>query len=462
LLTILQLLVTLLTDGFALSFDESMWHYIGRNWLRHGLTPYSGGVDNKSPLIFLLFGLSDQLFGVNYWFPRIIGTLFQSVGLYYLYKSANHLAGRIAGIIALTIYGLSLLWHVTGGKYTAHTETFAVTFIIISFYRFITGQNKRDFFASGILAGIGIAFRYSAFFAMAALLISLLWNNRKMVIYFLLGIGVSGSLFIIFLYLCKINLHDFLFYSFTDNFSSGSITGHNIMWKLQQFTDKFFYSELVLFYPALIAYFLLKKQHITLTLWLIFAFIGINVIGLYDGTHFKDLLPALSIINAISISYLIEKYQVSFKTVLLIIWLCFFPKLLEPFVSLIKLFIHQSLTGQQLSDEESKKQLGLWVKANTTEKDQVLVLGTGAIVQVYSERLSPSIYFSATQTPTSKAQWMKDINQNQPQMILIPQSDKFNQHTDKDISEFLNKMITENYKVEGNQYGYTVYRKTSS
>ncbi|MDB5110518.1 MAG: hypothetical protein JWR67_1632, partial [Mucilaginibacter sp.] len=46
-LVILQLLITLLTNGFALSQDEAMWHYIGRNWFRHGLVPYSGGVDNK-------------------------------------------------------------------------------------------------------------------------------------------------------------------------------------------------------------------------------------------------------------------------------------------------------------------------------------------------------------------------------------------------------------------------------
>src|ERR1700709_2422484 len=88
LLAILQLLVTLLTDGFALSFDEAMWQYIGRNWFRNGLVPYNGGVDNKSPAIFAIFGLSDKLFGVNYWFGRVLGTLVQSIGIYYLYKLA--------------------------------------------------------------------------------------------------------------------------------------------------------------------------------------------------------------------------------------------------------------------------------------------------------------------------------------------------------------------------------------
>ena len=111
--TILQLLVALLPNH--LNFDEAMWQYIGRNWFRNGLVPYSGGVDNKSPLIFALFGLSDKLFGVNCWFPRIVGTACQSAGIYYVYKIAKHIASDYAAIFSITIYGLSLLWKSTDG-----------------------------------------------------------------------------------------------------------------------------------------------------------------------------------------------------------------------------------------------------------------------------------------------------------------------------------------------------------
>src|SRR5476651_262656 len=107
--TILQLLVALLSNH--LNFDEAMWQYIGRNWFRNGLAPYAGGVDNKSPLIFAVFGLSDKLFGVNYWFPRIVGTVCQSAGLYYVYKIARQMAGEQVGLLATVFYGFSLLWH---------------------------------------------------------------------------------------------------------------------------------------------------------------------------------------------------------------------------------------------------------------------------------------------------------------------------------------------------------------
>src|SRR6516164_9671545 len=83
---VLQICVALFTYSMSLSFDESIWYYIGRNWFRHGMVPYSGGVDNKSPLIFAIFGFSDYLFGVSEWFPRMLGTVGQTVGLYFLYR----------------------------------------------------------------------------------------------------------------------------------------------------------------------------------------------------------------------------------------------------------------------------------------------------------------------------------------------------------------------------------------
>ena len=120
-LALMQLFIALLTNGFALSADEAMWHYIGRNWFRNGLVPYSGGVDNKSPLFFAVFGLSDKFFGVNYWFPRVIATLLQSIGIMYVYKIAKYVAGHRAGMLAISFYGLSVLWHGADGKYVAST-----------------------------------------------------------------------------------------------------------------------------------------------------------------------------------------------------------------------------------------------------------------------------------------------------------------------------------------------------
>src|ERR1700744_4862213 len=158
-LLILQLFVTLFTDGYVLSFDEASWHYIGRNWFRNGLVPYNGGVDNKSPLFFVVFGISDLLFGVNYWFPRVVGTLCQSLGIWYVYKIATHVAGKQAGMLAISFYGLSVLWHGVDGRYVSYDETYDALFIILAFYSFVTSQSKKGYFISGFLAGIAVGFR---------------------------------------------------------------------------------------------------------------------------------------------------------------------------------------------------------------------------------------------------------------------------------------------------------------
>src|SRR5436305_9251744 len=121
---ILQLAVAFLViDGNTLNFDEAIWHYIGRNWFRFGLTPYSGGVDNKSPFMFMIYGLSDLLFGINYWFPRMLGAASQTVGIFFLFKIVERKCSRETGLIAISIYGLSLLWKATGGKYTSFSAS---------------------------------------------------------------------------------------------------------------------------------------------------------------------------------------------------------------------------------------------------------------------------------------------------------------------------------------------------
>jgi 4-amino-4-deoxy-L-arabinose transferase-like glycosyltransferase len=333
-LALLQLSMSLLY--FHFTFDEAMWEYIGRNWFRHGLVPYTGGVDNKSPLIYLLFGLSDKLFGANYWFPRLVGTFVQSAGIYFVYKIATRLANEQAGIFAVTVYGLSLLWKSTDGVDVSLTQTYAVTFILMAVYGCISGTKGKEFFLAGLLAGLGFGFRFSAGFGIAAICVFLFRKSLKFTVYFLTGLISSVLAQAILLYLSGVNLFDFLAYAFTDNFGSGSITDRNFTWRLENFVHAFFYTELILFYPLVAAYFFIRKKVDFLAVWLICEFIGINVLSMYATAHFKNLLPVLSIMSGLSISHLIETYKVPLKPLLVIVWISFFPKTLEPLVGLKK------------------------------------------------------------------------------------------------------------------------------
>jgi hypothetical protein len=464
LLGIIQLSVSLLTNGFCLSFDEAIWHYIGRNWVRFGLIPYAGGVDNKSPLIFAIYGWSDYFFGVNYWFPRVLGTLCQSIGIYYVYLIASRSGGKRRGIIALSLYGLSLMWRSTDGKWVSLTETYEMTLIIFSFYRFFKAEKRKDFLISGVFAGLAAGFRLSAFFPIVAIFTASIAKKKEGTVAFCAGVMSAILILLALASIAGIHIQDFFSYAFSDNFGTGSPTDHSFLWKLEQFTSQFFYSELILFYPSMLAYFLIYKKWDTLTLWLIWAFIGIAIIGIYDRAHLKEILPAISLISAAAIDYAIDRFKIPGRTIIIVLWIVFFPKLLEPIINLKKLWTN-GLDQPDLScqvpytkpEDGSLKKLGYWIKSATHAGDKVLVAGFGAQVQVYAERISPSVYFNVTQTHAAKERFFQDIRTNQPEMILVPRFTEYNQQVDQDIRFFIDDLISKKYFFIDCRYGYNIY-----
>src|SRR5450755_4589214 len=338
-IAVLQCITAFFTVPMIFTFDESMWHYIGRNWIRNGLVPYGGGVDNKSPLIFLIFGISDWLFGVNYWFPRLLGMAVQSAGIYGLFKIAERTISPRAGI-------------------------FAIYFCMV--------QNKNQFaFIGGLFAGLGCGFRLSAIFGILPVFIFTFKKNPKSAFLFLLGIVTSASFLVILAGFAGIKMNELLFYGITDNFGAGSATAHSLAWKVQQFADGYFYSELLLFYPAVVLYFFLVRKLNFLKVWLISEFLGIMIVGIYDRVHFKDLLPAMSLMSAFVINYWVENDRAPAKQILLGLWIVFFPKTFEPLFAFKRFFYSKNnLTKSDsqtpvFEDENMKKQIGLWIRSNT-------------------------------------------------------------------------------------------------
>jgi len=465
LLASMQLFLALLTNGFAMSQDEAMWHYIGRNWFRNGLVPYSGGVDNHSPLVFAIFGLSDKLFGVNYWFPRLVGTVCQSVGIYYLYKIAKRIMGWRAGILAMSFYGLSVLWHGADGKYVSFTETYDVMFIIMSFYYFVTSKNKKGYFISGFLSVIGTGFRLSGFFGIVTLFITSFKHHRTCTYMFCLGV-LSGVIFLSLIFLLAgIDFRDIYTYAFADNFVPGSTTDHDIWFRAVHFCEMFFYSEVILFYPLILTYFFIRKKVDWLILWLIFEFIGINIIGNYARVDLKDIFPPMALIGALVVAHLISIHKIPMKYVMTVVWICFSPKLVEPFINFQRLFKGEYQFAANFChepyitpDESACRQLGWWVKANTNAQDKVLVAGFGSQVQVYSERQSPSIYFNATQTRLAKERFFKDMRQNEPEMILIPLFSDYRQYIDAGLQTFIDQLVEKDYDFDQCMFNYNIYR----
>lgn len=465
LIAALQLIITFLHTTLTFTQEESMWHYIGRNWFWHGLVPYEGGVDNKSPLIFSIFGLSDWLFGVNHWFPRILGTVVESIGIYYVYRIARDLAGERAGLLAISLYGLSLLWKTTGGKLVSFTETYATAFVIISFYKCLTAERNKDFLLAGLWAGFAFTFRLSAAFGIFAVLVMATRKKWADAPLFLAGTLASIGLFLLLCSIAGIQATDIIHYGFTANFGGGSVTDHNLHWRLENFTANFFSSELILFYPFVIGYILIQKKIDPLLTWLLLTFIGINVLGIYARPHFKEILPALALTSAIALHHLSAVYRVPFKGLMIVVWICFFPKTLEPFWGLKKIVQDNSLSAEQYcassatqADEQAEKKLGQWIKSVTEDSDLVYIAGYGARVQVFSERRSPAIFFNVTQTKEAKQKIMQELQAHPPALIAIPAFSNYTAFVQPELRIFLADFAAKNYMQEKCMYGYTIYK----
>lgn len=469
LLVLLQLFITLFTDGFALSFDEAMWHYIGRNWFRNGLVPYHGGIDNKSPLIFAVFGLSDKLFGVNYWFPRVLGTVFQSIGIYYVYKIARYISGEQTGLLAISIYGLSLLWHATGGKYVSYTETYEVMFTILAVYRYISARTRGDMLLSGLLAGLAFGFRFTGVVGIIAILLSCIRKNTEYALTFCAGVMLGVISLIILGHFAGVNIDDMYTYALVNNFGPGSVTSHTFLWKWHNFSDKLILSGMILFYPLLAGYIYIKRKLDLFLLWFILALIGICAIGIFDNVHLKELLPPLSLMGAFCLNYFTEKYHWRLGYVLLAILILFLPRFGEAIHNLSKAIAgYKAKPDQQcrapytIPDEGTRKILGEVIRDSTNPKDKVYVAGYGAQVQAYTERISPTVYFNVTQTAIAKARFFAEMNANKPEVILVPLFSQYAQLVGPDMRQFVDTLVAKNYQSQGCMYNYNVYHLKKS
>lgn len=463
---LLQLFITMLSNGFVLSFDESIWHYIGRNWFRHGMVPYTGGIDNKSPLIFLLYGFSDMLFGLNYWFPRLIGTFCEMIGLFFVFKIADTVSGRFAGILSIPIYGLSLLWHATGGKYVDFTETFEVMFLIIAIYHSLLAKDFKGWFITGLWSGIALDFRITAAFGILAILIAGI-QQRRSIRYqagLIAGIITAVVILLMFCLFAGIKISEFWTYGFSDNWGTGSVTAHTQAYQLENFWGRFGYSPIAILYPSLIVYIFLTRKIDLFTWWYVLSFVGVSLIGIFDVVHLKEILPALALTNAIALSYLSQRYGIRLYLIFTLLFVIFFPSLSEP-IQNIRILSGQTTVKPVYSQEPyinpvegDRKLLAAWVKQHTKTTDLVLVHSYGAQIQCYSERLSPSVYFSINRTPMAKKHFYEDLDRNKPELILVPMFAEYQQFVDADQRQFVAKLVQQHYILDTTIYNYKIYR----
>ena len=166
-IALLLLGISLQTSRFG---DEGIWAYSSWLWAVHDAPPYVGSFENKPTAIFLLYRLCYELFGLSYLPVRILSTAALMGTLYWLYSMGRSYHGKIAGGLAVLIFGLTMIHPVTDGQLRAVTETFMIFFSTGAAYLLSSlRENDSAKRRAGLLFGAGAAFGAALSFKQTAL-----------------------------------------------------------------------------------------------------------------------------------------------------------------------------------------------------------------------------------------------------------------------------------------------------
>ncbi len=136
--------------------DHGLYHYVGREWLR-GAVPYRDVMEQKTPVIFLAYGLAQAVFGEHFWSIRVlevawvlaVGAALASVATPRGVRPLPGMHGATALLVTVAYFGTLNFWH------TAQCEVGASGLAIVALalvHR--RAPDLRAVIAAGVLAGL--------------------------------------------------------------------------------------------------------------------------------------------------------------------------------------------------------------------------------------------------------------------------------------------------------------------
>jgi Dolichyl-phosphate-mannose-protein mannosyltransferase len=473
LLFLLAVFIVISANG-RMGNDEGIWSYIGRIWAQEGVPPYAGAVENKTPGIFGLYAISWILFGVNVHFVRALGIIAVLLTAWTVYQIGKALAGHLAGVFGMLIFGLTMSWHVLDGHYPAQTETFMVLFSTLSFYGVIKGAASRHWkrwgLAAGFSMGLAIAFKQIAVTTALALGVFFLLSARPVltprkrlggIALIGLGIGLATLLSLVPLWLSGVTFDEYVrgaWLLLLNQGSSASVQDH-----ISGFGNVWGNSRMVLFYPGL-ALLLFRKRPFRqasfagLGVWLFFDFLGANSSGIYWGHQLKQIVPSLSVLTGVLLGDLFarpgQEKGVAVRHASTAV-----------FAIVLMMFPYRSLARNvylnTLRVPDVHKEIGRWLKDHTTGRDLVYIAGSeGNPILSYSERVSASAYFNSlfVTSGADRERLLADLAEKPPAYILKPRIPA-DPGALADEGPAPVDVVLKDYRLERSQYNWAFYRR---
>lgn len=408
--------------------DEGIWAYIVRVWLEEGMLPYQEAVDHKPAGIILLYGLSHALFGVNFWFPRLLAALSIALTGFILYRLNTSIFNQKAGIISIVLYSMPMLWGTINGPYISFSETFMVLFSSLALYHVFKANtsNHKKLVFSGIFLGIAVGFKQVAVLSLLTVII-ILWMKQGFTKKYLLNTFtlITATFFtFVLLHLPLVNasnLGDYFHWVWLNPNSYSTI-----FWRIPKFLEAFLNSKIVIFYPILFIGWVYRKAiginlyTRGLLIWGILTFIGVNLSGYYFGHYFTQWLPSLALLSGIIIAFGLQKMPGTyFNRTFIAITIVFAPWSVL-FNNAANMAFSSKTLLNHFQDHSKVRAVADWIQANTNE-DYIYYFGrrTNSIL-AHSNKLSVSKYFNTSFVNNKKAQKqvIKDLKAKKPTILI--------------------------------------------
>ena len=179
-------LVSLLTRSL-IPVDETRYTSVAwEMWLREDyLVPYLNGAtySHKPPLLFWLFMLGWQVFGVNEWWPRVIPLLFSLGSLYLVHLLARHVwPERDVHLYApVILLGFTIWSFFSTAVMFDMMLAFFVLLAIFSMVRALSGVGQHWWLLTGLAWGLGMLAKGPVIFVhtLPVLLLAKFWLDAE-------------------------------------------------------------------------------------------------------------------------------------------------------------------------------------------------------------------------------------------------------------------------------------------
>lgn len=446
--------------------DQAVFKYIAHR-MNYGEVPYKDWFDHKGPILYIInwigeiisFSIIDGMWIINL-LSIFITILFTQKILRKVYK-----LGTIESIILNFIINVNIMNFIGGGNLV---EVFALPLITMALYFILTinKENAKKYnFIIGMLMAIVAFLRinmivlwvvYYIYVTIKCIKEKDLKKFINVALWAFLGAFSITALMIIYLVISG-NLIECIQDYILFNLKYSVLNGGS---KLEVFKDFFIRSNVFVYCLALISLVISIKKKTNMRYFSLAFFILSWVIIVQPGNGYGHymliLIPALIMPIAEIYIEIKNKYKDTKKTSHYVLILLIIGAIITmmPLGRYAKYFVIYNITGR---DDEGHTELVEYIKQNTNDEDQILVIGGDCSIYLETNRKAASKYMY--QIPIYHIDdnimncVIEDVYKNKPKYIMIVKSEK-----EKQIKEIVLNEISEQYKMVEDMKKYEIYK----